>query len=227
MTRRVVDLSHPLDVATPPWPGDPWLGIEAVDAIPAAGGAEDPAAHVNVSALRIGAHLGTHVDAPAHFFREGRTIEAVPLERFVGAALRIGLGVLAPRALISRELLAPHEPAIRRLGRVVLDTGWSARWRQPGYFDAYPALDAGVAAWLVECGVEVVGVDAPSLDYPPHEAHRVLLGAGVLLVENLTNLRALARDEFELIVTPLPLVGVEASPVRAVAVVDGIPVPGV
>jgi kynurenine formamidase len=74
------------------------------------------------------------------------------------------------------------------------------------------------AEFLLDCGVELTGVDMPSVDQAPYPAHRVLLAAGVPIVENLTNLDAIGADFFELIVLPLRLAGRDGSPVRAIAV---------
>ena len=81
-------------------------------------------------------------------------------------------------------------------------------------------LGEATAAWLVARGVHLVGVDTPSVDREPHPAHYQLLGAEMVIVENLTGLERIGSDIFELIVMPLPLRGLEASPVRAVARVD-------
>ena len=78
-------------------------------------------------------------------------------------------------------------------------------------------LSEAAAHWLVECGVHLVGLDTPSPDRDPHPVHYILLGASMVIVENLTNLERIDCDVFDLIVLPLPLKGLEASPVRAVA----------
>lgn len=78
-------------------------------------------------------------------------------------------------------------------------------------------ITGAAARLLVDCGVRLVGVDTPSVDREPFAAHLALLGSDVVIVENLTNLEAIPRDEFELIATPLAVVGRDGSPVRAVA----------
>ena len=72
---------------------------------------------------------------------------------------------------------------------------------------------------LLDCGVQLVGVDTPSVDRLPFEAHLALLGHGVLIVENLTNLDAIPADVFQLVALPLKILGRDGSPVRAVALV--------
>jgi len=126
---------------------------------------------------------------------------------------------LEPRTLHQPEKLQTHRDTLRHVRAAVLHTGWSKQWGSPGYFSDHPCISSEAARFLVDCGVQVVGVDMPSVDREPYTAHRVLLGAGVLIVENLTNLDAIGADLFQLIVLPLKLVGCDGSPVRAVAVV--------
>ena len=109
------------------------------------------------------------------------------------------------------------EAKLRRVPKVILNTGWASRWGTPEYFTDHPCLSAASAEFLVECGVHLVGIDMPSVDRPPFPAHLALLGNGVVIVENLTNLREIGADEFELAALPLSLVGRDGSPVRAIA----------
>lgn len=203
--RRLVDLSRSVGSGTPVFPGDGPVRITILDDT-----------YVNLSRIDFSLHTGTHMDAPFHFVHAGATIDRVPLEHCIGPAVRIDLrGHDGP---IDAALLAPHQAALRQASAAVLDTGWSEHWREAPYFSDHPSMTADGAHMLVECGVRLVGVDMPSVDREPYPAHRVLLGAGVLIVENLTNLEAIGADCFELIVLPLKLAGRDASPVRAIAI---------
>ena len=222
---RLIDLSHPLDAATPPWPGNPGVDVDILSAIPAERGpawrreADEPAI-CNTSAFRTCNHTGTHMDAPAHFYNGVPTIEQVPLDHFIGPAAMVDVSHLGPRGEVAPADLVPHEDRIKTTGKVIFRTGWSSHWGRDDYFRDYPVLSEAAAAWLVERGVHLVGLDTPSVDYEPHPAHYILLGSHAVIVENLTGLESIGRDVFELIVVPLPLRGLEASPVRAVARVD-------
>jgi len=212
---RLIDLSHSLDSQTPVYPGDPPVEVSVVSSTdPRSPGG--PGA-MNVGRIALGLHAGTHLDAPFHFFGSGQTIERVPLERCLGPALRINLPGHGAGASITPDDLEGYRPALRETGKVVFNTGWYRRWGKPDYFSAHPILTKEAAQFLVECGLHLVGVDFPSVDLPPHEAHVALLGRDVLIVENLTNLDAIGADRFGLIVLPLKIVGREGSPVRAVA----------
>jgi arylformamidase len=226
MKQHLIDLSHPLDPATPPWPGNPPVEFAVISAIPAERGPGDRGApgepvSCNTTAFLTCNHTGTHMDSPAHFYNGVQTIDQVPLEKCIGPVALVDVRHLHPRGEITPADLAPREAAIKATGKVVLWTGWSSRWGLPNYFDDYPVLSEATAVWLVERGVHLVGVDTPSPDRDPHPVHYVLLGANILIVENLTRLERIGRDTFELIVVPLPLRGLEASPVRALAVLPG------
>ena len=106
---------------------------------------------------------------------------------------------------------------IRATRKIVLRTGWSSHWGHADYFVDYPVLAEPAAIWLVDRGIHLIGVDTPSVDREPNLAHYAILGAHAVIVENLTALESIDRDLFELIVLPLPLRGLEGSPVRAIA----------
>ena len=216
-TPRYIDLSHPLGPETPVSAGYPPVAIEILEAI------EDPPSPTGVRALnssRIasGLHCSTHMDAPYHFFPDGRRIDQIPLAQCAGPALRIKLTGKGPGSSIQARDLAAWEAGIRGVRKVVLNTGWHHRWGRPEYFVDFPVVAADAAQYLVTCGVQLLGIDTPSLDIPPFDAHVALLGSGAVIVENLANLDAIGRDEFELSALPLPIAGREASPVRAVVI---------
>jgi kynurenine formamidase len=126
---------------------------------------------------------------------------------------------VAPGGEIRREHIQIRCAAALRGHAAVLHTGWSKQWGAPGYFRDHPYLTADAAQFLVDCGVQLVGVDMPSVDRAPYPAHRILLRAGVPIVENLTNIEAIGADLFQIVVLPLKLDGRDASPVRAIAIV--------
>jgi kynurenine formamidase len=158
------------------------------------------------------------MDAPFHFFNGAETIDRVPLDRCVGPARLIDLRDIAAGE-IRREHIERRCAAPLRAHAAVLHTGWSKQWGAPRYFRDHPCLGADAAQFLVDCGVQLVGVDMPSVDRAPYPAHQILLRAGVPIVENLTNLEAIGADVFQIVVLPLKLAGRDGSPVRAVAIV--------
>jgi arylformamidase len=211
----IIDLSYDLQTGMPVVPGHAPLEIAVLDTTEREATAGTRA--VNLSRLTIGLHCGTHMDAPFHFIGRGRTMEQVPLAQCAGPAVLVRLPGRGAGAPITEGDLARHRNALCETGKIVLSTGWERRWGQPEYFGEHPVITTEAAQFLLKCGVHLVGVDFPSVDVPPHETHVTLLGAGAVIVENLTNLDAIAGDRFQLVALPLRIVGRDGSPVRAVA----------
>ena len=205
---RIVDLSQPLDAGTPVFPGDGPVHVTVLEQT-----------SVNLSRIDLCVHTGTHMDAPFHFFNDAETIDRIPLDRCVGPARLIDLRGIAAGGQIRREHIERRSTAPLRAHAAILHTGWSKQWGAPHYFSDHPCLAADAAQFLVDCGVQLVGVDMPSVDRAPYPAHQILLRAGVPIVENLTNLEAIGADLFQLLVLPLKLAGRDGSPVRAAAIV--------
>jgi arylformamidase len=189
----------------PVWPGDAPCGLTWTGHV-----AEDGA---NVAALSCSVHTGTHADGPYHVLEDGARIGDVPLDAFIGPAHVIdaaGVGEI-DAAWLDRHLPASCE-------RILLRTG---AWTRPDVFPTrWAALTDDAARLLVERGVRLLGTDAPSpdpLDSHHLPVHRILLGAGVAIVENLV-LDDVTPGEYEMIALPLRLAEADASPVRAVLV---------
>jgi arylformamidase len=215
MSGTFIDLSHSLSDATPVFSGDDPVRVAVVEQ---AGGLHPSGRRsLNCSRLETSVHTGTHMDAPFHFFNDGPTIGEIPLAACVGEAVLVDLRPLPPRTELRKQHVEPFAAMIRAAKRVILSTGWAAEWTRPAYFRPYPVLSGELADFLVSLGVLLVGVDTPSVDDPPFPAHLSLLGHGVLIVENLTNLEQIQADRFHLTVAPLKILGRDGSPVRAVA----------
>ena len=161
-------------------------------------------------------HGGTHLDAPLHFAPGGADVAELPLRLYPA----IVVPVESPR------IDADSVPETCTGRAVLFSTGWEARAETPSYYEGFPYLTVEAARRLVDRGVGLVGLDTPSADarakgassYPAHE---FLCGAAVPIVEGLVNLRTLlsVRGEVLFAAFPLKLRGIEASPVRAVALV--------
>ncbi len=204
---RILDLSQPVDADTPVFPGDGPVRITILDRTTS-----------NLSRIDLSLHTGTHMDAPFHFVRDAETVDLVALERCIAPARLIDLRAIAPAGEIRRHHLQARCPAPMAGHAAVLHTGWSRHWGASGYFTGHPCIAADAASYLVDCGVTLVAVDMPSVDRQPYPAHRILLGAGIPIVENLTKLDAIGVQPFQLVVLPLKLTGRDASPVRAIAI---------
>ncbi|MFN2459889.1 MAG: cyclase family protein [Candidatus Velthaea sp.] len=144
---------------------------------------------VNKEIVELSTHSGTHCDAPYHFFDDGRTIDAIPLETYVGPAVIADLRGKAPGAPIDAADFA--NVAIERGDVVLLNTGWGhKRALTREFLTQWPYLSGDGARHLVECGAKGAGIDAVSMGgyEDPAKAgppHRALLGAGCFIVEEL------------------------------------------
>lgn len=172
----------------------------------------------------MGSQTGTHLDAPYHFFNDGAAVDELPLHLFVGPAVIADLRGKDQRGRIEWEDLAPVADDLRPGRILVLHTGWDQHWDTAVYFD-HPFLTGEAASRVIATGVRAVALDAPSLDETvlsgpstgQFRAHRAVLGAGGIIVENLTNLSAIKTPHPILSVLPLRLAGADGAPVRAVA----------
>jgi kynurenine formamidase len=214
--RGIVDLSHPLDDATPVYPGDPVARFEPATTIPQHG--------YNVLHVRMGSQTGTHVDAPFHFLEEGARIDQLPLDLFLAPAVVADVRGKRPHEPVTWADLAPVVERLAPGRMLLLQTGWDAHWGTDAYFD-HPFLDGEAAERVVAAGVRTIGLDALSLDETVlggepaggFAAHFAVLGAGGVIVENLTNLAAIGSPEPVVSVLPLRIAGADGAPVRAVA----------
>jgi kynurenine formamidase len=141
------------------------------------------------------------------------------LERLAGPAVLADLRRVAKGGVIEKSHLKRYYVKIKRARKLVINTGWSKAWGKPEYFNRHPVMTAEAAEFLVDSGVQLVGIDTPSVDRPPFPAHTPLLTHDVVIVENLAKLNGIRNEVFELIVLPLKITAREASPVRAIAVI--------
>lgn len=197
----LVDLSVPLSETTPVYPGDPATKI-ATAGVLAESGYQD---HY----VSFGTHVGTHIDAPSHMIEGGKNLDTFPIEAFSGR----GVYVRVAGAFSLEELRAAD---IREGDIVLFHTGMSERYGEPAYFEDYAAITEEVADYLIGKKVRMVGVDTCSVDRAPYPIHKMLLAAEVLIIENLTNVGALAGKEFAVYAFPLKL-PLDGAPTRVVA----------
>lgn len=202
---RVYDITRPITVDTPLWPGDPPLRVEWPELI-------GDGAVANVSRVSLGMHTGTHADAPYHVRSSGARMGEVPLGPFIGPAVLVELESGAPidRAFAA-DLLREHpDPQ-----RVLIRTG---AWVKEDFPDRFPAVEPEAVRLLAEAGVVLIGTDAPSVDAFDAgvlHGHEALVDWGIAILENLM-LDGVPAGVYELIALPLKLMELDGSPVRAV-----------
>jgi arylformamidase len=214
MATRTIDLTYNLEPTTPVYPGYPPVEIQVLESTRYT--RPDGQRTLNSSRISIGNHCGTHMDAPFHFFEQGRTIDQIDLDQCAGRALLIRMKNIVENGGIDAHQLNGHRARLQELRKVIFETGWSKRWGQSDYFTHHPVISPEAAEFLIECGVHLVGVDVPSVDRPPFPVHLALLAKGILIVENLTNLSAIKSDVVQFVAVPLKITGRDGSPVRAI-----------
>lgn len=200
----IYDISPPLTPETPVWPGDSRLSYEWSCKL--ANGDS-----VNLSTLTTTPHIGAHADAPLHSEDGGTSIGELTLDPYLGPCRVVELTV---SPLIEPRHLESHD--IAGVSRVLFKTG-SVRGRD-AFSEAFTAIAADTIEWLAGRGVRLVGIDTPSVDpfySTTLDAHHTLDRLEMVNLEGL-NLDSVPAGDYELIALPLRLVGLDASPVRAV-----------
>jgi arylformamidase len=203
---KLIDVSVPLDAHLPTYPNNTPFSLDPIKRLSRGDTS-------NVSSLHMSAHTGTHVDAPRHFFDDGLSTEALPLEMLLGRARVIEM---TTRKAIAAEDLAPID--LSEDLRVLIKTVNSLFWGSPDFHTDYVGMTESGAKHLVDRGVKVVGVDYLSVEQfrkPGAPAHRTLLGAGTIVIEGL-NLRDVEPGIYDMYCLPLRVVGSDGAPARVV-----------
>jgi len=214
---RIYDISRALSNDLAPWPGDTPFHFELKWKM-----AEG--ATVNVGAVNMGVHNGTHVDATFHFDESGDPIDRMPLDAYVGAAVVVDLTGLFGSAgedfdktrQIGVADLEAFSASLEQAPRLLLKTGV---WKDSKVFpDWIPVIARDVPDWLRERKVKLLGLDLPSVD--PIEAkkltnHHALAAARVAIVESL-DLSEVEAGVYHFAALPLKIAGGDAGPVRAI-----------
>jgi arylformamidase len=206
---RIYDISVPIRSGGIVYPGNPEIDITLQQAVAKGAGA-------NVSAIRFGSHTGTHADASRHFFDDGQPVDQIPLDRLIGPALLVSFPDNV-RAIGAAELKA-HD--LRGRTRILLRTRNSALLSLKQFVPDYTYLAPDGAEYLVDKGVELVGIDYLSIEQfhsGHHRTHRTLLAKSVVIVEGL-DLSSPPPGEYQLICLPLRIEGCDGAPARAVLI---------
>jgi kynurenine formamidase len=218
----LVDLTRPLGFGTPVIPGDPAVTLRKVAGHESHG--------YEVTHICLGSHAGTHLDAPRHFFPDGATLSDYALERLVGTGVIIDVRPTAGLQTI------PHAISADRIAEGLRSFPVEAGSRVLLWTGGRGFLSPEGARVLVDSQAGLVGMDSSGPDYEDHPAeapgcvdtprtsaghdypvHRLLLGAGLLIAENLCNLERLGAGPVQCAFLPLAVEGTDGAPVRAVA----------
>jgi arylformamidase len=214
---KIFDISRTLSDELAPWPGDTPFHFELKWKM-----AEG--ATVNVGAVNMGVHNGTHADAVFHFDESGDSIDRMPLDAYLGDAVVIDLTKLFARTgdefdqtrKIGVADIETFSASIEQAPRLLLKTGV---WKDPQVFpDWIPVIARDVSEWLRERKVKLLGLDLPSVD--PIDAkkltnHYALAAARIAILESL-DLSEIEAGIYQFSALPLKIAGGDAGPVRAI-----------
>ena len=201
---HLIDLTHTFTDEMPVYPGDPLPKLEQITNLEKDG--------YNDHELTSVMHVGTHMDAPLHMIKDGKTMNQIPVDHFFGKGVLLdarGKEKIEPELLTGKTI----EPG----SIVLIYTGFGARYREASYYEKNPNVAEAFAEVMVKAQVKIVGMDILGPDVPPFQTHKILLGNGILTIENLVNLEKLLDiPHFEVIALPMKLQS-DAAWVRVVA----------
>jgi len=205
---RIYDVTIGIHPNMLTWPGDPEVVLEPVQSM------QDGKAY-NLSRLACSAHAGTHVDAPLHFFPDGGSVDEISFKALIGRAYVVDLPDVD--VIDAGVLQAAGIPS--RTRRVLLRTRNSKQWSKvnPIFSKDYVGLDHSAAEWLVQRGVQLVGIDYLSIAAMGEgiKVHRTLLEHEVVIVEGL-DLRDVEKGRYTMYCMPLKLLGSDGAPARVI-----------
>ena len=234
----IIDLSHPYDAKTVFWPTESGFVLEKEH-----DGQTEKGYYYRSNKFSSPEHGGTHIDAPAHFAKDGKTVDAIPLEQLIGPAVLVD---------VSRKCLADRDyriaiddfrdwekihQQIPEHAIVLLRTGFAKYWPdRKSYLGTeergpeavaklhFPGLDPAAAAWLVrERKIHAVGLDTASIDYGQStgfESHVELMTHDVPAMENLANLERLPPMGITVVALPMKIAGGSGGPLRVIAIIE-------
>ncbi|NWF74792.1 MAG: cyclase family protein [Nitrospirae bacterium] len=234
---RLIDLTHSFEEDTIVWPTEQDFRLVLQQAGETTGGY-----YYASNRLEMAEHGGTHIDAPIHFSKGGQTLDQVPVEQLIGVAVRIDVAAQCARDrdyLVTTQDFESWEAAhglIPTRAIVLVDTGFARYWpSRQQYLGTdmrgsegvralhFPGLHPDAAAWLVrERQVKAVGIDTASIDYgrsTKFQTHVALLSQNVPVFENLSNLRNLPDQGFDVIALPMKIARGTGGPLRIIAVI--------
>jgi arylformamidase len=207
----IIDLSHTIEENMPVYPGTNTPLIEEVCSLKVDGFKE--------SLFSFYSHIGTHLDVPAHIFKDGKTVEKFEPDKFFGKAIIIDCTVkpYIESTDVKQAYFSADKPEF-----ILFYTNWANNWGNEKYFGQFPVLTNEAANFIATLSIKGIGIDAISFDpVEDHNLtnHKILLEKEIILVENLCLLNNLPKEGFHFSCLPLKIAGADGSPTRAFAIV--------
>lgn len=215
---EIVDLSHDVEHGMITYPGLPAPVISDYMSREESRAHYEVGTEFHIGRIEMVANTGTYLDSPFHRYPDGRDLSQLDLRSVAyleGVVVRIGF---RERSIGK----SPLEKDALKGKAVLIHTGWDEHWGSERYFKGHPFLTAEAAAYLMECGAALVGMDSLNIDDTAdgrRPAHSILLGADIPIVEHLCNLERLPDRGFRFFAVPVKVKGFGTFPVRAFAIV--------
>lgn len=220
---KYIDLSHKLNKKTMVYPNDPNFSLKNIS---------DNKEEYNLLKLESGLHTGTHIDAPYHYFNDGKKVFNIDLERLIGKASILEINSQNQNQKydnftnhstkhenrnknkkIDIDDLKITKNQIEKI--IILKTGWFHNWGNENYFYENPYITKDLAKLFVENNIYGIAIDSPSVDkYNNNVIHKILLKNNIWIVENITNTDKLEKNSYESFFIPMKIEA-EASFIRA------------
>ncbi|HLJ31773.1 MAG TPA: cyclase family protein [Candidatus Babeliales bacterium] len=206
---KIIDVSWPISKATTGYKDRSVVDIQEIKNFNRDG--------VRETALHLSSHTGTHIDAPSHFLRDGKTIDEMSVDRFIGDCIVLDMTTCAER--ITRDCLMAHDGDIVEGSIVLLRTANSDLNATDKFSPHFVYLEASGALYLAEKKIKAVGIDYLGIEHsqPGHPTHENLMHADVAIIEGL-RLGHVQAGNYLFVGLPLNVIGVEAAPARAILI---------
>lgn len=213
---KIIDLTHTISKEMPVYPGTERPRLEIANTYEKDGFKE--------TLLTMFSHTGTHMDAPMHLFPDRTSLDALPVEQFVGKGLVVDCSDLTEGQRITMDYIENVKEKADEAEFILFRTGWGSRWGTDGYFGKYPYITEDVAEYLLLSGKKGVGLDVIGID-PIEDAgltiHRMLFRErDIVVIENLTNMEQVGSELFTFCALPIKFLNSDGAPIRAIAIIE-------
>jgi len=213
---KVIDLTHTIRPDMSVYPGTEPPVLETVSTV--------ECDHYRETRLALYSHTGTHIDAPAHVFADGVTLDAMPPDRFVGKALVIDCRDLSVGDEVTMERIRVYGELVKKADFLLFCLGWDRYFGTDAYFGDYPCIDDDVLDFIIGGSYKGIGFDVMGLDpvaYDQIKRHKRLFAeCDIIIIENLCSLDKCPRGLFELVCLPLKFENADGAPARVVAITE-------
>lgn len=212
---KIIDLTHYIHDGMPVYPGtkDPeFITTNTYDTD-----------SFRETRLSMSSHTGTHIDAPAHIYKNAPTLDSFEVDQFLGKALVIDCRKLRAGEEIPLELIKSYGESAKEAEFLLFNTGWDKKWGTDEYFSPFPVLSNDAIDFIANGNYKGIGFDVVSIDQVKTglKKHQALFSkASIINIESLKDLDLCGNKLFTLVCLPLNIKNADGSPARAIAIIE-------